>query len=42
MIAADTSEVLDSDKRWIWGLVANQFVFSVVACTRGSEVLVRL
>ena len=24
------------------GLVANQFVFYVVACTRGSEVLVRL
>jgi hypothetical protein len=32
----------NGDKRWIWGLVANQFVFYVVACTRGSEVLVWL
>ncbi len=32
----------NGDKRWIWGLVANQFVFYVVACTRGSEVLVSL
>lgn len=32
----------NGDKRWIWGLVANQFVFYVMACTRGSEVLVWL
>jgi transposase len=32
----------NGDKRWIWGLVANQFVFYVVACTRGSEGLVSL
>ncbi len=32
----------NGDKRWIWGLVANQFVFYVAACTRGSEVLVSL
>lgn len=29
-------------KRWIWGLVAQQFVFYVVASTRGAEVLVSL
>jgi transposase len=32
----------NGDKRWIWGLVAQQFVFYVVACTRGAEVLVSL
>jgi transposase len=30
------------DKRWIWALVANQFVFYVVASSRGAEVLVSL
>ena len=30
------------DKRWIWALVAKQFVFYVVASTRGAEVLVSL
>src|ERR1039457_828358 len=30
------------DKRWIWALVANQFVFYVGASTRGAEVLVSL
>ena len=30
------------DKRWIWGLAAQQFVFYVVASTRGAEVLVSL
>ena len=30
------------DKRWLWVLVAKQFVFCVVACTRGSDVLVSL
>jgi transposase len=29
-------------KRWIWTLVAQQFVFYVVASTRGAEVLVSL
>lgn len=32
----------NGDKRWIWGLVAHQFVFYVVASTRGAEVLVTL
>jgi len=32
----------NGDKRWIWGLVAKQFVFYVVASTRGAEVLVSL
>ena len=29
-------------KRWIWALIAHQFVFYVVASTRGAEVLVSL
>ena len=32
----------NGDKRWIWALVARQFVFYVVASTRGAEVLVSL
>jgi transposase len=32
----------NGDKRWIWALVARQFVFYVVASTRGAEVLVTL
>jgi transposase len=32
----------NGDKRWIWGLAAQQFVFYVVASTRGAEVLVTL
>jgi transposase len=32
----------NGDKRWMWALAANRFVFYVVACTRGSEVLVSL
>jgi transposase len=32
----------NGDKRWIWALVAHQFVFYVVASTRGAEVLVTL
>jgi transposase len=32
----------NGDKRWIWALVASQFVFYVVASTRGAEVLVSL
>lgn len=32
----------NGDKRWIWALVAQQFVFYVVASTRGTEVLVSL
>ena len=32
----------NGDKRWIWALVAPQFVFYVVASTRGAEVLVSL
>src|SRR6516162_1062567 len=30
------------DKRWIWALVAQKFVFYVVASTRGAEVLASL
>ena len=30
------------DKRWLWALVAPQFVFYLVAATRGAEVLVSL
>src|SRR5713226_10186845 len=30
------------DKRWLWALVAKQFVFYVVASSRGAEVLVSL
>jgi len=32
----------NGDKRWMWALVAQQFVFYVVASTRGAEVLVSL
>ena len=32
----------NGDKRWLWVLVAPQFVFYVVACTRGAEVLAAL
>ena len=32
----------NGDKRWIWAFVAQQFVFYVVASTRGAEVLVAL
>ena len=32
----------NGDKRWIWALVAKQFVFYVVASTRGADVLVSL
>jgi transposase len=32
----------NGDKRWIWALVAQQFVFYIVASTRGAEVLVSL
>jgi hypothetical protein len=32
----------NGDKRWIWALAAQQFVFYVVASTRGAEVLVSL
>jgi transposase len=32
----------NGDKRWIWALVAEQFVFYVVASTRGAAVLVSL
>jgi transposase len=32
----------NGDKRWIWALVANQFVFYVVASNRSAEVLVSL
>ena len=32
----------NGDKRWIWALVAQHFVFYVVASTRGAEVLVSL
>jgi len=32
----------NGDKRWIWALAAQHFVFYVVASTRGAEVLVSL
>jgi transposase len=32
----------NGDKRWIWALVAHQFVFYVVASTRSAEVLASL
>ena len=32
----------NGDKRWLWALVAPQFVFYLVACARGAEVLVSL
>ncbi|HUE21623.1 MAG TPA: IS66 family transposase [Bryobacteraceae bacterium] len=32
----------NGDKRWMWALVARQFVFYVVASTRGAEVLISL
>jgi transposase len=32
----------NGDKRWIWALVANQFVFYVVASNRSADVLVSL
>lgn len=32
----------NGDKRWIWALVASQFVFYVVAANRSAEVLVSL
>jgi transposase len=32
----------NGDKRWIWALVANQFVFYVVASNRSAKVLVSL
>ena len=32
----------NGDKRWIWALVANQFVFYAVASNRSAEVLVSL
>jgi len=32
----------NGDKRWMWALVAKQFVFYVVASTRGAEVLISL
>jgi transposase len=38
----ETAWRTNGDKRWIWGLAAQQFVFYVVASTRGAEVLVTL
>jgi transposase len=32
----------NGDKRWMWALVAHQFVFYVVASSRGADVLVAL
>jgi transposase len=40
--ADETGWRTNGDKRWIWALVAKQFVFYVVAATRGAEVLVSL
>ena len=40
--ADETGWRTNGHKRWIWALVAQQFVFYVVASTRGAEVLVSL
>ena len=40
--ADETGWRTNGDKRWMWALVAQQFVFYVVASTRGAEVLVSL
>jgi transposase len=40
--ADETGWRTNGDKRWMWTLVAQQFVFYVVASTRGAEVLVSL
>ena len=40
--ADETGWRTNGDKRWIWALVAQQFVFYVVASTRGGDVLVSL
>ena len=40
--ADETGWRTNGDKRWIWALVAQQFVFYVVASTRSAEVLVSL
>ena len=38
----ETSWRNDGEKRWIWALVAQSFVFYTVAANRGSEVLIHL
>ena len=38
----ETSWRNDGEKRWIWALVAQSFVFYTVAAHRGSEVLIHL
>jgi transposase len=38
----ETSWRNDGEKRWIWALVARDFVFYTVAANRGSEVLIHL
>ena len=38
----ETSWRNDGEKRWIWALVAQSFVFYTVAASRGSEVLIHL
>ena len=40
--ADETGWRTNGDKRWMWALVAQQFVFYVVASTRSAEVLVSL
>ncbi len=40
--ADETGWRTNGHKRWIWALAAQQFVFYVVASTRGAEVLVSL
>ena len=38
----ETGHRTSGEKRWLWALVAGNFVFYLVAASRGSEVLVRL
>jgi len=38
----ETGYRTDGDKRWLWALVAANFVFYKIALTRGAEVLVQL
>ena len=38
----ETGYRTNGDKRWLWALVARNFVFYTIAASRGAEVLVRL
>ena len=38
----ETGYRTNGEKRWLWALVARNFVFYTIAASRGAEVLVRL